>query len=118
MENAILIVLIAAAVAVGVWQVLRRVQGKGGGCCGGGGSYTPKKKKLAHAVGKKTFRVEGMSCVRCQARVEEEVNDIQGVAGRADWKKGLLTVQYDHPVDDEVIRRKVERAGYHITGVL
>ncbi len=117
MENAILLALIIAAVAAGVWQVLRRVQGKGGGCCGGGGSYTPRKKKLSHVAEEKTFRVEGMSCARCQERVEEEVNDIQGVAGKADWKKGLLTVRYAQPVDDEEIKRRVEKAGYRITDI-
>ena len=116
MENVVLIAVIAAVVAVGVWQTLRRVQGKGGGCCGGGGSCAPKKKRLPHVMGEKTFRVEGMTCAHCQARVEEAVNDIQGAAGRANWKKGLLTVQYAQPVDDAVIRQKVERAGYHITG--
>ena len=117
MENAILIAVIAAAVAAGAWQVFRRVRGKGGGCCGGGGDYRPRRKKLAHVTGQKTFLVEGMSCGRCGARVEEEVNDIRGVAGQADWKRGTLTVSYAQPVDDEVIRQRVERAGYHITGV-
>ena len=116
MENAILLALIIAAVAAGVWQVLRRVQGKGGGCCGGGGSYTAKKKNLSHVIGQKTFLVEGMSCEHCKARVEEAVNDIHGAVGHADWKKGLLTVSYAEPVDDETIRQKVERAGYHVTG--
>lgn len=88
MENAILIVLIVTVVAVGVWQVLRRVQGKGGGCCGGGGSYTAKKKKLSHVIGQKTFLVEGMSCEHCKPGVEEAVNDIHGAVGQPTGRRG------------------------------
>ena len=115
MENTILFILLAIAVAVGIWYTVRHFKGEGG-CCGGG-SYKPKKKKLSHVVGEKTFRVEGMHCEHCKVRVEEAVNDIHGAAGRVDLKKGLLTVQYAQPVDDEQIRRRVERAGYRITRV-
>lgn len=114
MENAIIFVLLAVAVAVGIWYTVRHFKGEGG-CCGGGG-YRPKKKKLSHVVGEKTFRVEGMHCEHCKTRVEEAVNDIHGAAGRADWKKGLLTVLYSEPVEDEQIRQNVERAGYHVLG--
>ena len=86
MENVILIVLLTAAVAVGIWYTIRHFKGEGG-CCGGG-SYRPRKKKLSHVTGEKTFRVEGMHCEHCKVRVEEAVNDIHGAAGRADWKKG------------------------------
>ncbi len=108
MENVILIVLLTAAVAVGIWYTIRH----------GGGSYRPKKKKLPHVIGERTFQVEGMHCAHCKARVEEAVNDIHGAAGRADWKKGLLTVLYSEPVDDGQIKQRVEKAGYRITGVL
>ena len=35
MENVILIVLLTAAVAVGIWYTIRHFKGEGG-CCGGG----------------------------------------------------------------------------------
>ena len=116
MENVILIVLLTAAVAVGIWYTIRHFKGEGG-CCGGG-SYRPRKKNLAHVLGEKTLRVEGLHCEHGKARVEEAVNDIHGAAGRADWKKGLLTVLYSQPVDDGQIKQRVEKAGYRITGVL
>ena len=49
-------------------------------------------------------------------RVEEAVNDIKGAAGKVDLKKGLLTVSYAESLDDEQVKQKVERAGYHLTG--
>lgn len=85
------------------------------GCCGGG-DYKPRKKKLPHVAGQKTFQVEGMHCEHCKVRVEEAVNDIKGAAGKVDLKKGLLTVSYAESLDDEQVKQKVERAGYHLTG--
>ena len=38
MENAIILVLLALAVAVGIWYTVRHFKGKGG-CCGGGGRF-------------------------------------------------------------------------------
>ena len=114
MENAIIFVLLAIAIVVGIWYTVRHFKGEGG-CCGGG-SYKPRKKKLSHVEGQKTFHVEGMHCAHCKVRVEEAVNDIHGAAGQEDLKEGLLTVRFSQPVDDAVIAQKVERAGYHITG--
>ena len=51
-----------------------------------------------------------------QVRVEEAVNDIKGAAGKVDLKKGLLTVSYAESLDEEQVKQKVERAGYHLTG--
>lgn len=99
----------------GLWSTVRHFRGKGGGCCGGG-DYKPRKKKLSHVAGQKTFQVEGMHCEHCKVRVEEAVNDIKGAAGKVDLKKGLLTVSYAESLDDEQVKQKVERAGYHLTG--
>lgn len=112
MGDAIILILLAAAIVAGVLYSIRHFKGKGG-CCGGG-DYKPRKKRLSHVAGEKTFLVEGMHCAHCKARVEDAVNDIRGVAGRADWKKGLLTVSYMETFDEEQVRRRVERAGYRI----
>lgn len=114
-ENIILLVLVVVVVAIGLWSTVRHFRGKGGGCCGGG-DYKPRKKKLSHVAGQKTFQVEGMHCEHCKVRVEEAVNDIKGAAGKVDLKKGLLTVSYAESLDDEQVKQKVERAGYHLTG--
>ena len=111
-EIIILLVLVVVVVAIGLWSTVRHFRGKGGGCCGGG-DYKPRKKKLSHVAGQKTFQVEGMHCT---VRVEEAVNDIKGAAGKVDLKKGLLTVSYAESLDDEQVKQKVERAGYHLTG--
>lgn len=112
MENYIIIGIIVIIAAYGVYATIKHFKGQGG-CCGGGG-YKPKKKKLSNVLYEKTFKVEGMHCDHCKARVEEVVNDIKGVAGKVDLKKGELTVSYAEDVDDQLIIARVERAGYII----
>ena len=110
MENYFIIIIIICVVSFGVFYMIKHFKGEGG-CCGGG-SYKPKRKKLSGIKYTKKFKVGGMRCEHCKRRVEEAVNDIKGVAGRVDLKKGELTVSYAEDVDDEIIKTKIEKAGY------
>ena len=91
-------------------STVKHFRGKGG-CCGGG-DYRPKRKKLKGVKYQKTFRIGGMHCKHCKHRVEEIVNNMKGVAGRVNLKKGKLTVSYAEDIDDEALRARIERAGY------
>ena len=63
------------------------------------------------------FVVDGMHCEKCANRVTEVVNDITGVAGVADLKKGIVTVSYEQEVADEQIKARIERVGYTVTEI-
>lgn len=114
----LIIAVIALLAVVGIIYTVRHFRHQSG-CCGGG-DYKPKRKKLAHIEKTKTFSVDGMSCEHCKNRVEEIINDMTDVAGRVDLKKGTLTVLYgkDARVSDELIRQRLERAGYTVTGIV
>ena len=112
MENYIIIGIIAIIVIIAILSSVKHFKGESG-CCGGG-SYKPKRKKLSDVKYTKKFKVGGMHCNHCKNRVEEAVNDIKGIAGRVDLKKGELTVSYAEDVADEIIMAKIERAGYTV----
>lgn len=114
MQDVIIIAVIVVMLGLGLRSAVAHFKGQGG-CCGGG-SCKPKKKKLSQVKYRKTFHVEGMHCEHCKNRVEEVVGDIKGVAGKVDLKKGLLTVSYAEDVADEIIKARIERAGYHVIG--
>ena len=115
MDDLIIIILLVVIGAIGIRSTVKHFK-RQSGCCGGG-DYKPKKKRLANVIGLKTFVVDGMHCEHCKARVEEVVNDISGVAGRVDLKTGELTVSYAQAVDDELIRARIEKAGYRVTEI-
>ena len=110
MGDYIVIGILAVIIILAAISSFKHFKGEGG-CCGGG-SYKPKRKKLSGIKYTKKFKVGGMHCEHCKRRVEEAVNDIKGVAGRVDLKKGELTVSYAEDVDDEIIKTKIEKAGY------
>ena len=112
METYIVIGIIAVILVMAVISTVKHFKGESG-CCGGS-SYKPKRKRLSGVKYQKTFKVSGMHCEHCKNRVEEVVNDIKGVACRVNLKKGELTVSYSEDVDDEMIKAKIEKAGYTV----
>ena len=115
MENYIIIAIIAVAIGFGIYSTVKHFKGQGG-CCGGG-SYKPKKKKLKNVLYHKTFKIEGMHCDHCKNRVEEVIGDMKGLAGTVNLKNGELTVSYAEDVADELIKARIERAGYTVTEI-
>lgn len=115
MVDAIIIGILAVAAVIGIYSTVKHFKGQGG-CCGGG-SYKPKRKRLFNVIYRKTFKVDGMHCEHCRNRVEEVVNDMKGIAGKVDWKKGELTVAYAETVDDALIKTRIEKAGYTVTDI-
>lgn len=115
MENGIIIAILIIVFFIGIRSTVKHFAGKSG-CCGGS-DYKPKKKKLSNVLYQKTFKIEGMHCEHCQRRVEETVNDIKGVAGRVNLKEGELVVSYAENVEDDLIKSRIERAGYMVTAI-
>ena len=115
MDNYIIIGVIALIALVAIGTIVKRKGRKG--CCGSGSDYKPRKKKLKNVITTKTFKVDGMHCEKCSNRVTEAVNDIPGVAGVVNLKKGIVTVSYEQEVPDEQIKDRIERHGYTVTEI-
>ena len=115
MDNYIIICVIALIALVAIGTIVKRKGRKG--CCGSGSDYKPRKKKLKNVITTKVFAVDGMHCEKCANRVTEVVNDIPGVAGVVDLKKGIVTVSYEQEVPDEHIKDRIERHGYTVTEI-
>ena len=112
MENAIILGILLAILLGAIITLVRRAGRKG--CCGSGSDYKPRKKKLKNVIAAKVFVVDGMHCEKCAGRVTEAVNDIPGVAGAVNLKKGIVTVSYEREVPDGQIRAAIERVGYTV----
>lgn len=110
MQNYGIIAIIFIITVIAIRSSIKHFKGQGG-CCGGG-DYKPKKKKLPNILYKKTFKVSGMHCEHCKNKVEEAINDIKGVSGKVNLKKGELIVSYAEEVEDTVIISKIEKIGY------
>lgn len=114
MENIVIVAVIAAVFVLGIASGRKHFKGEGG-CCGGGSVRI--RKKLTKVIGQKTVVIEGMMCENCESRVERFINEIDGAAARANYKKKVAVVSLEKNVSDEAIRAAVEKAGYRVTEI-
>ena len=79
--------------------------------------FKPKQiKKEEEKVMMKKMNIEGMMCAHCQAHVEKALNSIEGVKATVDLKNNCANIELDHDVDETVLTKAVEDAGYKVVG--
>jgi copper chaperone len=63
----------------------------------------------------KTVKIKGMSCQHCVKMVKKTLEEIDGVANVAvDLAAGEATFEETRPVDGDLIREKIKKAGYEL----
>ncbi len=73
------------------------------------------KMKKENNTMEKTMKIEGMMCPHCEARVKKVLEAIDGVASaEVSHKKGTAVVTLAKAVDDGVLKKAVEDAGYDV----
>ena len=61
----------------------------------------------------KTIRIIGMSCQHCVGAVKKALAEIDGVENvNVDLSTGEAAFEENHPVDLELIKDKIRKAGY------
>ena len=112
MTDLIIIAVLVLAVGFGVYSMMKKRKEKSS-CCSSG-TYTAKEKKLESVALKKTAVVEGMTCQHCVNRVMEAINSIDGASGNVNLRKGTVVISMQEPMDDEIFRNAIEKAGYTV----
>lgn len=64
----------------------------------------------------KTMNIEGMMCAHCQAHVEKALNEIDGVKATVDLKNNCAHIELTKDVDESILKKAVEDAGYTVKG--
>ena len=63
----------------------------------------------------KTIRIKGMSCGHCAQAVTKALEELDGMMDvRVDLDAGTADYEESKPVDPELIRKAVEKAGYQL----
>ncbi len=63
----------------------------------------------------RTVRVKGMSCQHCVKTVKKTLEEIDGITNVAvDLETGEVTFEEARPVDSELVREKIKKAGYEL----
>ena len=64
----------------------------------------------------KVMNIEGMMCAHCQAHVEKALNTIDGVKATVDLKNNCANIELSKDIDESVLAKAVEEAGYKVVG--
>lgn len=84
-------------------------------------SYTREKsnniKKEEETGMKKVMHIEGMVCGHCQKRVEDALNEIEGVKAEVDLEAKIANVEVNEDMDNSVLKDAVTEAGYDVIDI-
>lgn len=62
-----------------------------------------------------TIKINGMSCNHCVMAVTRALNEIDGVKDvKVDLSKGKAAFEEERPVDMNIVREKIKKAGYEV----
>ena len=113
MGTAIIIVVLVIIVIFAVKSGIKHGKGEGG-CCGSGGTM---KVLAGDIIATKLVTIEGMHCDNCKNSIEHQINRIDGAACEVNLKKKTAAIQLDKPVDDDLIRRTIERLDFKVVDI-
>ncbi len=84
-----------------------------GACCGGGNAdKLIKPKKLKNVIATRIIHIEGMRCNNCRVRIQNKLNEIDGVSAKVNLEKKIVTVQMDRDIPDKEFVKTIESMGY------
>jgi len=63
----------------------------------------------------RTVKIKGMSCQHCVKTVKKTLEEIEGIANvSVSLETGKVTFEEIGPVDGDLIRERIKKAGYDI----
>jgi len=109
----VLIVVIFATMAVR--SSFSHFKGEGS-CCGGNVKQKRfRKKRLKGILNEKyIFDLEGMHCKACAARIENAINEVDGVAADVNFAKHIANIKSNRKLELSDIIEIIELEGYQV----
>ena len=120
MATLIISVLLALACIYGVYSYIRKL--RYGGCCCGSHEAAIKKVKVAdrdktHYPYEAVLAIDGMTCSNCVRRVENALNQLDGVWAQVDLSSHQVTVRMKQALSEDTLRDAVRAAGYIVLSI-
>ena len=114
MGNIIIVAILAVLIVFGIYSSIKHFQGHNG-CCSGGREIRPRHKRLEHHVtGRYILTIDGMHCENCRNRVEQTLNDIEGISAKVSLHRKTAIAAADREISEQMLQDAVAQAGYTI----
>lgn len=109
-------IIICVIIVICIFTVKSYMKKLTHGCCGAGGDNEKTenhKTDLSECRYEYTIFIDGMSCNKCAARIENAFNR-HGIYAQADLKKGIAEIYSKNPVSEFSIRQTIVGLGYSV----
>ena len=115
MINILLGVLLSLAAILALWRVIRRFR-RGSACCGEREKNVrrtgPAWGRLGGAPYAAEIEIQGMTCENCARKIENALNELDGVRARVNYPERRATLRSSRPGMEAQARAKIREAGY------
>ena len=111
MADIIVVLIVIVLLGFALRGAIRHFKGDSP-CCGGGTGIIKTDD-----IGKKIVHIEGMTCEHCVQSVKKALNEIEGVSARVDLQKKEAVVSYDREIENDVLKKTVEKAGFQVVSI-
>ena len=115
MINILLGVLLSLAAILALWRVIRRFR-RGSACCGEREKTVrrtgPARGRLGGAPYAAEIEIQGMTCENCARKIENALNELDGVRARVNYPERRATLRSSRPGMEAQARAKIREAGY------
>ena len=113
----VIVVILAVILFFAVKNSIPHFRGEGG-CCGGSGKEKLiKPAKLERIIATKVIKIEGMRCENCNRRVQNALNQLDGVNAKVYGDRAEAVVKLGRDVEDIELERAVTGLGYRVISI-
>lgn len=113
----VIVVILAVILFFAVKNSIPHFRGEGG-CCGGSGKEKLiKPSKLERIIATKVIKIEGMRCENCNRRVQNALNQLDGVNAKVYGDRAEAVVKLGRDIEDIELERAVTGLGYRVISI-
>lgn len=113
----VIVVILAVILFFAVKNSIPHFRGEGG-CCGGSGKEKLiKPAKLERIIATKVIKIEGMRCENCNRRVQNALNQIDGVNAKVYGDRAEAVVKLGRDIEDIELEKAVTDLGYRVISI-
>ena len=113
----VIVVILAVILFFAVKNSIPHFRGEGG-CCGGSGKEKLiKPAKLERIIATKVIKIEGMRCENCNRRVQNALNQLDGVNAKVYGDRAEAVVKLGKDIEDIELEKAVSGLGYRVISI-
>ena len=113
----VIVVILAVILFFAVKNSIPHFRGEGG-CCGGSGKEKLiKPAKLERIIATKVIKIEGMRCENCNRRVQNALNQLDGVNAKVYGDRAEAVVKLGRDIEDIELEKAVTGLGYRVISI-